>query len=143
MFPSPRNNTESQVSLLQVTKCQHLLYGSEYAKRMQPWVEGSNVNTLEMLALDTVFEDSTPPVHPYNETFESAEFDPVIILHTSGSTGIPKPIYCNQGLFCSADNYHNFLEVDGFPFIMEAMATCSNCSYCPCRLLRWCGLLRN
>lgn len=131
MFPSTRNNTDSQVSLLRVTNCQKLLYGKEYTKRIQPWVQESGIGALEMLGLEQVLDDAPAPVHPYEETFESARFDPVIILHTSGSTGTPKPIYCNQGLFSSADRYHDFLEYEGFPFIMEAMATYSNKTYCP------------
>ncbi|KAM3549904.1 hypothetical protein ARSEF4850_008612 [Beauveria asiatica] len=140
MFPSPRNNTDSQVSLLQVTKCQKLLYGKEYAKRIQPWLHESGIGALEMLGLDQALKDEPALVHPYNETFESAEFDPVIILHTSGSTGIPKPIYCNQGLFASADNYHNFPEYEGFTFIMEAMATSSKNTYCHLPLFHAFGL---
>ncbi|KAM3511235.1 hypothetical protein MY11210_005104 [Beauveria gryllotalpidicola] len=140
MFPSPRNNTDSQVSLLQVTKCQMLLYGKEYAKRIHPWLRESGIGALEMLGLNQVLEDEPVPVHPYNETFESAEFDPVVILHTSGSTGIPKPIYCKQGLFSSADNYHNFLEYEGFTFMMEAAASSSNNTYCPLPLFHAFGL---
>ncbi|KAM3498789.1 hypothetical protein MY10362_007905 [Beauveria mimosiformis] len=140
MFPSPRNNTDSQVSLLQVTKCQKLLYGKEYAKRIQPWLHESGIGALEMLGLDQALKDEPAPVHPYNETFKSAEFDPVIILHTSGSTGTPKPIYCNQGLFASADNYHNFPEYEGFTFIMEAMATSSKNTYCHLPLFHAFGL---
>ncbi|OAA55119.1 Male sterility, NAD-binding protein [Cordyceps fumosorosea ARSEF 2679] len=140
MFPSTRNNTESQVSLLRVTKCQKLLYGSEYAKRVQPWVREAGIGALEMLGLEQLLDDAPEPVHPYNETFESAEFDPVTILHTSGSTGTPKPIYCNQGLFCSTDNYHNFPEYEGFPFVMSGMATLSKNSYCPLPLFHAFGL---
>lgn len=132
MFPSTRNNTESQVSLLQVTKCQKLLYSKEYAKRIQPWVQESGVGARGMLDLDQVLDDAPAPVHPYDETFESAELDPVLIMHTSGSTGIPKPIYCKQGLFTSADNYHNFQEYEGYTFVMEAMAASSKNTYCPC-----------
>ncbi|KAJ3495792.1 hypothetical protein NLG97_g3138 [Lecanicillium saksenae] len=140
MLPSPRNNTESQVSLLTVTKCQTLLYGAEFAKRIQPWVQECGIEAVEMLALDKVFDDAPAPVHEYSETYESAEFDPVIILHTSGSTGIPKPIYCNQGLFASADNYHNFLEYESSKFIIEAMATNSRNTYCPLPLFHAFGL---
>ncbi|KAJ6780154.1 hypothetical protein PWT90_01970 [Aphanocladium album] len=140
MLPSPRNNTESQVSLLTVTKCQKLLYGAGFAKRIQPWAQECGIGTMEMLALDKVFDDAPAPVHEYNETYESAEFDPVIILHTSGSTGIPKPIYCNQGLFASTNNYHNFLEYEGSKFIIEALATNSRNSYCPLPLFHAFGL---
>ncbi|ATY63408.1 Male NAD-binding [Cordyceps militaris] len=140
MFPSTRNNTDSQVSLLRVTNCQKLLYGKEYTKIIQPWVQESGIGALEMLGLEQVLDDAPAPVHPYEETFESARFDPVIILHTSGSTGTPKPIYCNQGLFSSADRYHDFLEYEGFPFIMEAMATYSNKTYCPLPLFHAFGL---
>lgn len=29
---------------------------------------------------------------PFDRTFEQAEWDPLCVLHTSGSTGLPKPI---------------------------------------------------
>ncbi|OAQ97692.1 hypothetical protein LLEC1_03573 [Akanthomyces lecanii] len=140
MFPSTRNNTESQASLLRVTECQKLLHSKEYAKRVQPWVQESGVGAMEMLSLEQVMDDAPAPVHSYNETFDSAEFDPVVIMHTSGSTGIAKPIYCKQGLFTSADNYHNFLKYEDSTVVMEAMATCSKNSYCPLPLFHAFGL---
>lgn len=133
MFPSPRNNTESQVLLLQGAKCQRILYGEDYAKRVRPWSEEASVDSLPMLSLNKMFHESAASAYPYDETFESAEFDPIIILHTSGSTGNPKPIYCNQGLFCSADNYHNLATLDGLSYFIEAMAVYSKRSYCPRR----------
>lgn len=90
------------------------------------------MEALEMLSFEAMFDESPVPIVPYTETFESAEFDPVIILHTSGSTGIPKPIYCNQGLFSTTDNYHYSLQSNGYTFVIEAMASLSNRSYCPC-----------
>lgn len=90
------------------------------------------MEALEMLSFEAMFDESPVPPVLYTETFESAQFDPVIILHTSGSTGIPKPIYCNQGLFSTTDNHHNSLRFDGYTFVIEAMASFSSRSYCPC-----------
>jgi long-subunit acyl-CoA synthetase (AMP-forming) len=32
------------------------------------------------------------PRYPYNRTFEDAKNEPLVVLHTSGTTGLPKPI---------------------------------------------------
>lgn len=44
---------------------------------------------------DLLSEEEVPP-YPYNKTFEEGEWDPLCVLHTSGSTGLPKPIVVMQ-----------------------------------------------
>ncbi|KAI0813826.1 hypothetical protein GGR55DRAFT_702803 [Xylaria sp. FL0064] len=50
---------------------------------------------------------------PYVKTFDEAYNDPAIVLHSSGSTGIPKPITMTHGSFAVLDNEHNLPEVPG------------------------------
>ena len=41
--------------------------------------------------------------YPFQGTFEEAKDKTFVILHTSGSTGIPKPVYVPHGVFSSQD----------------------------------------
>src|SRR5947199_10791814 len=47
------------------------------------------------------------PHLPYNKTFGEAEWNPLVVLHTSGSVGIPKPIVYRQGILTIIDAYHD------------------------------------
>lgn len=39
-----------------------------------------------------------PCPYPYRKTFEQAKYDPYLVLHTSGTTGTPKPVIVNHAL---------------------------------------------
>ena len=46
------------------------------------------------------------PHYPYEKSFEEAASDPFIVIHTSGSTGLPKPITLRHGGLATADAHH-------------------------------------
>ena len=62
--------------------------------------------------LDT---ESAIPHYPFNKSFEEARLDPCIVLHTSGSTGIPKAVFINHGWFAVVDGYHNMPKLGAEP----------------------------
>ena len=64
-------------------------------------------------SLDDVLDPKLVPHYPYLKDFESAKTDPYVILHTSGSTGLPKPIICSQETLCTPDSYHNVPRFEG------------------------------
>ncbi|KAF6227540.1 hypothetical protein HO173_012179 [Letharia columbiana] len=51
--------------------------------------------------------------YDYNKTFEEAAQDPFIIVHTSGSTGLPKPTILYHGGVAAVDNQHLIPPLDG------------------------------
>jgi len=53
------------------------------------------------------------PHFPYNKTFEEAEWSPLVVLHTSGTVGIPKPIVCRQGMLAIGDACHDLPDWQG------------------------------
>jgi acyl-coenzyme A synthetase/AMP-(fatty) acid ligase len=51
--------------------------------------------------------------YPYKKTWEEAHADPFLILHTSGSTGPPKPITLNPGYIGALDSFRLIPDVNG------------------------------
>ena len=58
---------------------------------------------LELPGVDELLDaESTEPYH-FDKTWENAVDDPFCILHTSGTTGVPKPISWTHGLIGTMD----------------------------------------
>lgn len=97
-LPSPRNSGEAHAALMSSLRCSRLITtypapaGSTTAESIAS--EKLVIPSLnELLDLD---QDDYRPVS-YRKSFKDARADPIFILHTSGSTGIPKPlIYTNE-----------------------------------------------
>jgi len=87
-----------------------------YSKEVSPIITGIEAGNPDITCtavgtLDEMIQD-TPRYH-FNETFETAAGKPVVILHSSGSTGAPKPITMYHGTFAYLDNDHNRPSVPG------------------------------
>lgn len=61
------------------------------------------MRAIEVSPIDEWFPENEIPHFPYNKTFEEGEWDPFSVLHTSGSTGLPKPIIVRQGMVAVGD----------------------------------------
>lgn len=117
--------------LMNATESNKLLYAAELGPLMKP------LQTLapaaEFVAVPAFQEmldgDGKSTPYPYEKTFEEARNDPIIVLHSSGSTGrmmlspelhevkdsttdlhikgLPKPITITHGSVAAHDNDHN------------------------------------
>lgn len=109
---SPRNTDDVQLHLFRETQCQLIWHPSSHAKLVQPWLGRRHMSATIMPDLSTLIH--TPVSHfPYGKTVEEAEWDPLMVLHTSGSTGFPKPVVCRQGLFTKAECFRDWPEFHG------------------------------
>ena len=52
--------------------------------------------------------------YPYEKSFEEAAHDPFIVIHTSGSTGLPKPVTLYHGGLATPDAHHFMPPLDGY-----------------------------
>ncbi|KAF4463402.1 transferase family [Fusarium albosuccineum] len=53
--------------------------------------------------VDELLDAETAEPYPYTRTFDEASQDPFCVLHTSGSTGLPKPVAWSHGLIGTMD----------------------------------------
>lgn len=62
---------------------------------------------------DVLLDTSRAPHYPYEKTFEEAQDEPYVILHTSGSTGFPKPIVLKHSTMATLEAQFTIPTLDG------------------------------
>ena len=63
----------------------------------------------------TEFERNTVEVYPWRESFDECVNQTLVILHTSGSTGVPKPVFVSHGTFAGNDAHGLIPSLGGKP----------------------------
>ena len=105
---SPRNSLEGQVHLLAETRCKTFFYSREMEfkiKEMAMAVHGK-LQTVEVPEYDQLLSSSlgSSGLYPFSKSYEEIAAEPALIFHTSGSTGLPKPITLRHNYLASLDN---------------------------------------
>ncbi|KAI0127236.1 nonribosomal peptide synthetase [Xylariales sp. AK1849] len=119
LFISPRNSREGQFNLFVETDCHTIAFPESHHALVQPWLHERNMRAIEVGTMEKWFLKQEAPHFPYNKTFEQAEWDPVVVLHTSGSTGFPKPIEACVGMLSCGDTMHNLPDWQGTKFMLR------------------------
>lgn len=112
LFLSPRNTKEAQESLPDATDCHIFWHTANFASQVKAWTGERKMKTFIVPGSQTLL-NSTPKSFPYHRTFEQGRWDPGLVLHTSGSTGIPKPIAVRQGRFSICDSLRSLPPMHG------------------------------
>ncbi|EGX88288.1 transferase family protein [Cordyceps militaris CM01] len=105
LFLSPKNSTQGALSVLDTLHCDIWARASDapLAPLVQDVLEQRPMTILELPPLADLLSASTTPPYPYTKSFAAAATDPFCYLHTSGSTGIPKPIPWSNALIGTMD----------------------------------------
>ncbi|KAL8650254.1 MAG: hypothetical protein Q9226_005223 [Calogaya cf. arnoldii] len=113
LFPSPRNTVQINKSLLDQTQCTKFLASPEMlpiAETMKKEIK--QLCVVAVPTLDDMLVDASEH-YPYEKDYSTARWEPMVVLHSSGSTGIPKPIVMNHATFAVVDNDRNLAEIPG------------------------------
>lgn len=92
LLVSPRNTIQGYISLFEATKCKILLSA---AGPTVPVVNAIlSVHQLRVLTSPAVEElvEQIYPHYPFHKTFEKARGEPLVVVHTSGTTSLPRAI---------------------------------------------------
>ncbi|KAI0522070.1 hypothetical protein F5B22DRAFT_660436 [Xylaria bambusicola] len=65
-------------------------------------------------ALKELVDSCVVENYPYSKSFEDARHDECLVLHTAGSTGLPKPIVWKNGMLSTYEEWHLATSVNGY-----------------------------
>ncbi|KAJ5992946.1 acetyl-CoA synthetase-like protein [Penicillium sp. IBT 35674x] len=114
-FPSTRNADEAHIHLLKELKCTKFFYPEERItrvlelKELYPDLEIFQVPSVKLMLAD---EGGLTP-YPYEKTYEEVEDEPMCIIHSSGTTGMPKPVPLTNGFWSALDNVNSLTWPEG------------------------------
>ena len=82
-----RNPASINISLLEQTECTKFMYATEMFPKVHDLQTGKK--DLQLLAVASLHDmlQGHSKHYPYEPTFAEARWNPVLILHSSGSTG--------------------------------------------------------
>ncbi|KXT02248.1 hypothetical protein AC578_5081 [Pseudocercospora eumusae] len=116
LYLSPKNNVEGALAVLKAAKCDVWVNPSEQ-HQLSPLVEGflqqRPMKVLQLPSVDELLDAESTHPFPYTKTFEEAATEPFCMLHTSGTTGVPKPISWTHALVGTMDAVRLLPSVKG------------------------------
>ncbi|CAK1357944.1 unnamed protein product [Cercospora beticola] len=121
-LPSPHNPTRIQSELLKATKCSHLLCAESKRETAAEIVAGlSSVNRAFSAAIavpevQELLDPAPAALETVSQSWKQHKDKPFVILHTSGTTGTPKPIALPHSYYVYEDTSHA-------PVYQDAMTT--------------------
>ncbi|KAJ5698745.1 hypothetical protein N7462_000750 [Penicillium macrosclerotiorum] len=96
-YPSPRNSLAAQKSLLQNLRCTKFLTPVPRPPAATEILETLPLDVYDVPSVEDLLAEKHPHFE-YSKSHPTDISDPMVIIHTSGSTGIPKPIIWRLGM---------------------------------------------
>ncbi|KAF7586175.1 hypothetical protein BBP40_009331, partial [Aspergillus hancockii] len=112
LFLSPRNNIKDHLNVLAGVNCHVFLRAKE--TNIDPILNKRQMLSWVVPELEDFLLDFPVAIYPYSKSFEEACSDPCLVLHTTGSTGLPKPITWNVGILSTYEAWRTIPPVDGY-----------------------------
>ena len=96
LFPSPGYSLAGLALLLDQTQCKTILVPSTAPPIVATFLANHSLNTLDVPSAASLLDDLHPH-YPFEKRFETAQNEPLVVLHTSGTTSHPKPVLWTHG----------------------------------------------
>ncbi|KAJ5834349.1 hypothetical protein N7447_000375 [Penicillium robsamsonii] len=114
-LPSTRNSDEAHVHLLKATNCTKFFFSEQRQTRaleLQRLV--SKLDIFQVPTMKEILSDTRGLKHyPYTKSYADAENDTTCIIHSSGTTAMPKPVYLTNGFFMTIDSHSHLPKPTG------------------------------
>ncbi|KAF4339189.1 Linear gramicidin synthase subunit D [Fusarium beomiforme] len=127
LFSSPRNSVEGHVSLIKQSGCEFWITASGLDHH--EFLQDLQIETLEAPELSQLLDSSPVKPYPYQKSWQEGKSDLLVLLHTSGSTGLPKlvPVYLESA--ATVDGFHLMEPTNGKrPTLVEWTGTRQLCA---------------
>ncbi|KAI1613500.1 hypothetical protein EDD36DRAFT_488589 [Exophiala viscosa] len=103
MFISPRNSLAGHLSLLDAGNCKSLLVSNGAPRFVDEILGQRHMNKVLVPDLDYFLQGPKAELYPYDKSFAEARYEPLVALHTSGSTNLPKLVTVKHGTAAAID----------------------------------------
>ncbi|OQU95819.1 hypothetical protein CLAIMM_01986 [Cladophialophora immunda] len=128
LYLSPRNSDEAQYAVMKEADCRKWLCAAEMKPKVEALVQNRPPKALDPNGSQTeswndtlsvvpgqveLLKDEPTQSFPYTKTLEEARWDPLVMLHTSSTTGLPKLIPLTQGYGFQEDVILHYPEEGG------------------------------
>ncbi|KAF2846132.1 transferase family protein-like protein [Plenodomus tracheiphilus IPT5] len=105
LFLSPKNNLDGALAVLDVARCNIWVQSKEQSSvpLVKEFLERREMRLLQLPEVDELINAASNKPFPYTKMFDDVAHEPFCILHTSGTTGVPKPVSWSHGLIGTMD----------------------------------------
>ena len=113
-FSSHRNSLEAHLSLIEKSKCNTILLPEQAPAIVKQILDERPMHVVETPDAAFFLDESKGSADlPFDLTWEQGKDKPFCVLHTSGSTGIPKPVFVKYGTFACNDAHQLIPSMGG------------------------------
>lgn len=113
MIPSVRNSESQDLSVFEDAKCTRVYYTPNFTSKIEKLrALKHDLNIAEVPELDVLI-GSASTHYVYDKMWADARTDPILIAHSSGSTGNPKPTTITHGVYSTYDNHRRIPKIPG------------------------------
>ncbi|SPQ27494.1 2d27d111-a7df-4dfd-b53e-66ee884047f0 [Thermothielavioides terrestris] len=113
-LPSPRNSAAAHQALFETLQCRLLATPDPVPAPAVAALEAVKPRHLTVPGVEELLHKDYPP-YVSGKVFEKARWDPLVIVHTSGSTGIPKPLIWTHETVARQQNTSVLAAPEGMP----------------------------
>ncbi|KAI1361240.1 acetyl-CoA synthetase-like protein [Xylaria arbuscula] len=120
LFSSHLNSLPVHLSLMERLNCKSLFYSE--GTQVDDILAARPMTHIQIPTLEDLISLNTRAKwYPYTKTYEEVARDPYVTLHTSGTTGVPKPLIFNHEILKSALLQNSLPDVEGRPHVSGLM----------------------
>jgi acyl-CoA synthetase (AMP-forming)/AMP-acid ligase II len=130
IFPSPSYPLIGLTKLLDQLECQTVLSSANKYDIVSKLSTESGRSTHEIPSLSKLLDEEYEH-YPFDKTFESAKSEPLIVVHTSGTTGMPKPLIYTHGWVASWIDQNQLPAPEGHTSLEHIIHGIEVCSVAP------------
>ncbi|KAI9147253.1 chitinase [Paramyrothecium foliicola] len=117
LFTSPRNSLDAHLKLIAACDCKSLITPHPETDLAREIAEASGIDMVHLPSLEELCTATSSGISrpfPFSKTWSEAKHDPLVILHTSGTTGHPKPIVFTHAYFARCVTANDWPAPDGW-----------------------------
>jgi thioester reductase-like protein/acyl-CoA synthetase (AMP-forming)/AMP-acid ligase II/aryl carrier-like protein len=119
LYLSPRNSLEGQLHILEHAKCKVFSSPSRLLAGVGAILAARQMQFVVIPELDDLLDGPTVPARQFNKTFEELRNEPLVILHSSGSTSLPKPVGYSHGAIAAQCSEYGYEAQGGLRTVQQ------------------------